>query len=328
MWKILKIDDKVTVVFEDGCFIEKANVTQDQYESILKASNEEEIYSILCPEYTQEKKEAEKTLRVLESVGLSSLLTKEGDSIYWRAISGLSLPPELVEAIIEAEKSEDHDKLETYKNFWTLMSLNPDERCRKNLFWFLNRNGLILSKCGFFIAYRNANYHSTDPDGTKVYTDAHSSTTRIRIGKVITMPREKCDDVQEHTCSRGLHLGARTWLKHNYFGNTGLVCLCNPADVVAVPPLDDYGKLRTCAYLPIDMAQFDANGDVIPFEASSGSPLFNCNYVNNVIYEGLMGTEEDSPYTITIPDTLGISRESISNRLLDIAMECITKRQI
>ena len=68
----------------------------------------------------------------------------------------------------------------------------------------LNKNGLVISKCGFFVAYRNANYHHTEEDGSIVYTDAHTGTTRIKIGEVVTMPREDCDTVQEHTCSQGL----------------------------------------------------------------------------------------------------------------------------
>ena len=89
-------------------------------------------------------------------------------------------------------------------------------------------------------------------------------------------------------------------------------------------PYDDYGKLRTCAYLPIAKASFDENGDVIPFEADDG---FDCGYVTQVIYEGLMGTETDTTYKITIPDLPGVSyKESISDLLLDLARETIAKR--
>lgn len=90
-------------------------------------------------------------------------------------------------------------------------------------------------------------------------------------------------------------------------------------------PYDDYGKLRTCAYLPIAKAEFNDNEDVIPFKADDG---FDCGYVTKVIYEGLMGTEEDSTYRIHIPDVPGINKESISDKLLDIAMKCITDRQV
>lgn len=117
------------------------------------------------------------------------------------------------------------------------------------------------------------------------------------------------------------------WLKKNYFGNVGLVCLVNPQDVVAVPTCcEGYGKLRTCAYLPIGIADFDEDGSVIPFNVTDG---FDCSYVTKVIYEGLMGTEKDSSYQIKIPDLPGIiDKKSITDSLLDIAFKAVTARQV
>ena len=71
------------------------------------------------------------------------------------------------------------------------------------------------------------------------------------------MPRNKCDSVQENSCSRGLHVAGKSWLTSNYFGDTALMVLVNPADVVAVPPIDNYGKMRTCAYYPVSIVEFD-----------------------------------------------------------------------
>ena len=111
----------------------------------------------------------------------------------------MSVPKELVLSILNAEDANDALKIETYKNFWTLMSLNPDEQCRQNLYWFLERNGLVISKHGFFVAYRNV-----DPTKEEdVYTDHRTHTFRIKIGEMATMDRSKCDDNQEVTCSRG-----------------------------------------------------------------------------------------------------------------------------
>ena len=114
-------------------------------------------------------------------------------------------------------------------------------------------------------------------------------------------------------------------MKKNYYGNTGLACLVNPADVVAVPPYDNYGKLRTCAYLPMDIIQYDENYDVIPLDVEDG---FDCSYVTKVIYEGTMGTEEDSTYKIHIPELPGTTVESIQDKLLEIAKECIVCRAL
>lgn len=321
MQKIIKIDSKVIVMFEDGSYCERNDVSKEEFETIVKAESDEEVFAIMCPEHSKVVQEYLDVKGIFDRIEKSNLLTLEGEVVYWKEISELSMPTELVKAVLDAEEQGDEVRVDTYRNFWTLMGLNPDEKCRKNLFWFLERNGLIISRCGFFVAYRNV-VPTKDAD---VYTDAHSGTTRIEIGKVVTMPREKCNSDSDVTCSRGLHLGARTWLKQNYYGSQGLVCLCNPADVVAVPKLDYYGKLRTCAYLPIEKAQFDYNGDVIAFEAHDG---FDCGYVTQVIYEGLMGTETDSPYKIVIPEVPGINKEVISDKLLDIAKKCITDRQI
>ena len=140
------------------------------------------------------------------------------------------------------------------------------------------------------------------------------------------MSRKNCDCDSSVSCSRGLHIGGKGWLKQNYYGNTGLACLINPADVVAVPHIDDYGKLRTCAYLPIEVINYDENEDVIPLDVEDG---FDCSYVTKVIYEGITGTEK-SPYTykINIPNIAGINRESIQDSLLDIAMKCVVDKVI
>lgn len=324
MQKLIRLGSKVIALFEDGSYCENDNISDEVFKTLINAS-EEEVFAIMVPEYSKKRKEYNDILDLTNNVENSKILVLKGESIYWEEVSQLSLPTEFAKAVINAETNNDQVKLDTYKNFWTLMSLNPDERCRKNLFWFLNKNGLVISRCGFFVAYRNANYHHTEEDGSIVYTDAHTGTTRIKIGEVVTIPREDCDTVQEHTCSQGLHCGSSWWLKRNYFGNNGLVVLVNPADVVAVPPYDDYGKLRTCAYLPIAKAEFDVDGNVIPFKADDG---FDCGYVTKVIYEGLMGTETDSTYKIEIPEIPGINKESISDKLLDIAMKCITDRQV
>lgn len=233
MQKIIKIDNKVIVMFEDGSYCERSDVSKEEFEAIVKAESDEEVFTIMCPEHGKAVQEYLDAKGMFDRIEKSNLLTLEGGVVYWKEVSELSMPTELVKAILDAEEQRDEVRIDTYRNFWTLMGLNPNEKCRKNLFWFLEKNGLIISRCGFFVAYRNV-VPTKDAD---VYTDAHSGTTRIEIGKVVTMPREKCDSNSDVTCSRGLHLGARTWLKQNYYGSQGLVCLCNPADVVAVPKI-------------------------------------------------------------------------------------------
>ena len=230
MQKVIRINNKVIVILNNGCKFEKEDITDKEFEIICNSSDEE-LMKMFNPQYEKDLAEAESVKKVINSVESSNLLVKKGDSIYFKGVSELSLPKELVEAIITAENNNDELKLEAYKNFWTLMSLNPSEECRKNLFWFLTKYDMTIAKCGFFVGYRNVD--TTDEEG--VYTDHHSHTFKIKIGEMVTMPREKCDCDSSVSCSQGLHIGGKGWLKKNYYGNTGLACLINPADVVAVP---------------------------------------------------------------------------------------------
>lgn len=320
MQKVIKVDNKVTVFLENGEIIEK-EVTEDEFKKVVEAQTDEEVLKLLCPEYQKSVELHNNALTLVEKIQKSKLLSMRGDVVYWEEVSCLSVPEELVKAIIKAEEEHNELKISTYRNFWTLMSLNPDERCRKNLFWFLQKYGMTISRCGFFVGYRNVD--KTEKEN--VFTDHHSHTFKIRIGEMVTMDRNKCDTVQENTCSTGLHIGGRGWLKKNYFGDTGLACLINPADVVAVPPYDDYGKLRTCAYLPMDIIHYDETSNVIPLDVEDG---FDCSYVTKVIYEGTMGTKEDSTYRINIPEIPGTTVESIQDKLLEIAKECIVCREL
>lgn len=322
MRKIIKVDNKVIVMVNGVTY--GRDCSDELFKQIMNATDDE-IIRIMNPEYEEQLEKYNKLLEFMDKIKDSILLTTDGGCIYWKEVSGLSVPKELAESVLNAELNHDETKIETYRNFWTLMSLNTDPECRKNLFWFLNRNGLKLSKQGFFVAYRNVVPNGVDEDGNEVFTDYHSHTTVIKIGEMVTIPRESCDCDSNVECSRGLHLASRTWLDKNYYGSVGMVCLCNPADVVAVPYNSQYGKLRTCAYLPTEKLEYGSDNKPIPYPAEDG---FDCGYITKVIYEGLMGTEEDSTYKIEIPEAPEINKTNISDKLLDIAMKCITDRQI
>ena len=105
-------------------------------------------------------------------------------------------------------------------------------------------------------------YNNLSDLSETVYTDAHSGTTKIRIGEVVSIPLEKCD-LSQNECSAGLHTASSGWLKRNYYGSVGLVCLVNPMNIVSVPK-GDYGKMRSSSYLPIGLAEWDEEGNIIP----------------------------------------------------------------
>jgi hypothetical protein len=321
MQKIIRIDDLVIITLDDGITYQKSNITDEEFNTIVNAECEDDIIEIFCPQIGEIRQEIKSIEEIEDRVRKSNLLEWRNDAVYFPIVSELSVPKELVTSILDAEDANDSLKLETYKNFWTLMSLNKDEECRNNLFAFLMRHDFKIAKCGFFVGYRNVD--TTREEG--VYTDHHSHTFRIKIGEMVTMPREYCDCSSKNECSRGLHVSGTNWLSKNYFGNTGLVVLVNPADCVAVPERSDYGKLRTCAYLPIDIMHYNTEGKVIPYPKETG---FECDLVPMVIYEGIMGTESSTTYKLEIPDVPGITKDRITDNLLEIAKNVIVERNI
>tara|TARA_R110002126_G_scaffold2827_1_gene15614 strand:- start:40719 stop:41903 length:1185 start_codon:yes stop_codon:yes gene_type:complete len=380
--KITKIQDSITVVFNDGTLLTKRHASPEMYEAILiNQFNEEAVSQIMAPMYGDSKAAIELRIDMLENYDKSEYLTVVGSSVYITSISALSLPGDLAVAIWEAETGGNIELLSTYLNFWTLASMNTDAEARTNLFWFLTRYGMTISSSGLFVAYRNvvlktagqiedkdliifitdaytqvkfkhkkspANYYVGQIDGEwaktssesvaadmvnvagnldelynsltqeetgPVYTDGYTQTFNIRIGEPVTMPREKCDANQNNTCSRGLHVAGKSWLQSNYFGDTGLRVLVNPADVVAVPPQDSYGKMRVCAYYPVAVVGFNPNGFIIDAKIEDG---FEDNFIDLISYAGRVSNDEVSAYTIDIPSLPGVSRKRISARIDDI----------
>lgn len=322
--RMIKLGDKIIINFpEINKTFEGSGLTERQFIAVKNAEKPEDIVTVLHPEYEENKQKVKEVKDLIERGKNSRHLTFRKDSFYW-SDGGielpLSIPEDLVKAIVKAEDANDSDALTAYKNFWILMCLNRDERVRKNLYWFLDKWGLKVAKCGFFVGYRNVDF--TDEEG--VYTDHHSHKFRIKIGEMVTMDRSKCDPIQEHQCSSGLHISCAGWLKNGYYGDQGLVCLVNPADVVAVPYDADYGKLRTCAYLPIGKVEYDKHGDIIPIADKDG---FVCKYITKVLYTGVYGDESEA-YKIEIPEMPGVSIETIKTQLLKDALECIKDRLV
>ena len=377
--KIIRVMDTVTVVLNNGEIISSSECTDEMFVNIYNNQTDEDyVKSILIPEFKNKQTIVAEKKNLMEDLEYSQYLTAKGSSVYLLDISELSVPEDLVEAILLAEKEKNEELIQSYLNFWTLVSLNPDSRCRQNLFWFLNKYGMTISRSGLFVAYRNvkikkagvsidpklANFISSeyarikfiskkspkdylvlktvdgyvltktscdntignlsdlykqlsDVEVSTVYTDGYTGKFEIKLGEIVSMPREKCDSVQENSCSRGLHVAGKTWLKENYFGDVGLMVLVNPADVVAVPPIDDYGKMRTCAYYPVSIVEFDDNGDIIDTEIEDG---FEDDFIDKICYSGLINNNDINPYFVTIPDIPELDKSKINNRLLEMAM--------
>ena len=328
--RIIRCKNSLTVVLSEGRIIQTSQCTDEMFEQVKalrEEDNEFDLINLLIPEQNETAGiNNTRLIRFWQDIKETSELTKEGDSVYWKSVSELSLPMSFAEKIMKAEKNKDEAKLNAYRNFWTLLSLNPDPEVRQNLFKFLEKWGMCITKSGLFVGYRNADLYrkGNKYEGT-IYTDHHSGTTRIMIGRMVTLDRKKCDCNSSVSCSRGLHIGGTSWLNRYYYGDYGLVCLVNPVDVVAVPWManDDYGKLRCCAYLPIAEAEWDENNHIIPFRTDSG---FEEPFVPTILYDGVTATEEVAAYSIPIPKDRQDSR-TVSEKVLNIARQFMKDRE-
>ena len=94
-----------------------------------------------------------------------------------------------------------------------------------------------------------------------IYTDMHTRKMEIKMGIPVRIERKECDADFSNECSYGLHVGATKYVEK--FGTSSsavLVCLVNPANVVAVPNYDR-SKIRVSEYFPFAVATYD-NGKI------------------------------------------------------------------
>ncbi len=124
------------------------------------------------------------------------------------------------------------------------------------------KNVEILGNLGelFNSIYNTAVENETE--NVPVFTDMHSRTMTIKLGEPVKMERKDCDSDPAEDCSYGLHCGATAYVER--FANRGqsviLVCLVNPAHVVAVPNYD-HSKMRVAEYFPYALATY-TNGKI------------------------------------------------------------------
>lgn len=92
--------------------------------------------------------------------------------------------------------------------------------------------------------------------------------------------------------------------------------LINPTDVCSVPKESNYGKMRACAYYPIQIIKFDRNGDVIDDDVQDG---FEADFIDKISYEGTINNVDNDNYVLNIVEDFNINKEEIYKKLKNIA---------
>lgn len=270
---LFKLGKTIRIVLEDGTVLANTNCTDDFYSKAMLYINlddKESLLDLFCPERALVKLKIEEVNNVTKQ---SKIVTFE-NAFYIKSISELTVPENLAKAIVKAENENNTILLESYLNFWKLLSCNPNENVRNNLLWFIDKHDIKITQNGLLITYRNVDvrnlskfnvelllfisteaakmryneekmskfsiyyndfvkkydivedkdtpHFNTDRDCTFIgklnnlyktivleneeleFTDRHSRTMSIKLGKLITMPREEVDSDSNHECSRGL----------------------------------------------------------------------------------------------------------------------------
>lgn len=117
-----------------------------------------------------------------------------------------------------------------------------------------------------FIGLLSDIYNKTSSgENTTTYTDNHTGKMSIKMGEEVSMPREECDSDHDSQCSTGLHFMSPKYSLR--LGNTTVIILVNPYNIVAFPSYDQT-KGRCCAYLPIGKAEIK-DGKIVELESGS-----------------------------------------------------------
>jgi hypothetical protein len=119
-----------------------------------------------------------------------------------------------------------------------------------------------------------------DKSTVPVYTDKHTHTMTIMLGKPVQQARKECNGDPAEDCSNGVHVGCTAYV--NSFGNNCdavLVCYVNPMNVISVPK-SECSKMRVCEYFPVAVATYkDQKIDVIE------QKYFEDDYINYEVEE-------------------------------------------
>lgn len=175
---IKMVNDVLTIVMKDGDIITKPNATSKDFVMAKQARTKEDIYLIVAtPEAISEKQDRDAEVAKLRALhkGIDQLknlrqFKVEGSTVYLTGINR-SLPQLLVEKFIEivypftnnsylssqeiADILDMNDEFLAHKRFFLWCCLNPRAEVADSLYDFLSKNGMKITKQGFFVALRN-----------------------------------------------------------------------------------------------------------------------------------------------------------------------------
>ncbi len=153
----------------------------------------------------------------------------------------VKVPDYLAQRIIEHNKQGF--PIDPLCRFAERLMSNPAIDVREDLYKWIENGDMPVYPDGHFAAYKAVRADFT-PHHSGPYGQDQS------VGKVVEMPREKCDSNRNSTCSYGLHFCSFEYIPSFSNSSTDVILILkiDPADVVAIPTDYNLSKGRTCRF--------------------------------------------------------------------------------
>jgi hypothetical protein len=190
---------------------------------------------------------------------VSDRVSIRGNNVYFD-----NMPQEgvLVDTILQFHYAGSDDFM-SLVNFMEKIELNPNPHSREHLFRWLKSGRFSITPDGDIIAYKGVNrktgatmvkpgdpndeYFSTVSGPAIVDGNPHQrGYVPNKPGVIVEMARNEVRFDPQVTCSTGLHVADWSYAKN--MGNSVLMVLVNPRDVVSVPVDHGDKKMRVCRY--------------------------------------------------------------------------------
>ena len=162
---------------------------------------------------------------------------------------------------------------------------------------------------------------------TTIYTDQHSHTFRIKIGELVRMERKACNSNPHESCSYGLHVGNKSFLRKGSFGNAGLIVIIDPSKVIAVP-VENKNKMRVCEYYPIAIANYDEDGALIELDTTVFEHGYTQYTVSQIEVMLKKNDVEELKKQLIIPEGFNMSMFETHAKSLSEMMNVIKERVV
>lgn len=183
----------------------------------------------------------------IAKVTFGNVIITEDDEVYF---NNIRVNDYLAKRIVQ-HYNEDPRLVDPLIKFTEKLMSNPNDDVKNDLFQWLEHGNMPIFPDGDFVAYKLVR-----SDFSPIYVGGAYGKDQSP-GKVVEMPREKCNENRNNTCSEGLHFCSYEYLPifqswNDNQGNKVIVLKINPTDVVAIPTDYNLSKGRTCRFEVLD----------------------------------------------------------------------------